>query len=273
MRAIARAADAPPAHASLAPSDPEPRRLPAPLRPVVALWRGLVRLYRDVESTPWGQLLLSNVWPAYLFAMPLAAKVWFLGNRIASGAVTAGGSDTLHRRAQVVQDLATVLFFGVVVVLFIVRRPVVGQRAQWWGGAIALGGTFILNVVGFLPVPETTSTSLLLVSSVVVLLGTAVAVWSLLSLGQFFGIQPQVRGLALRGPYRWVRHPLYLGELISGLGLVIAKPSVPVALFYVLFLALQVERTILEEKALSRQFPREYTAYRGRTGRLLPKWR
>ena len=89
---------------------------------------------------------------------------------------------------------------------------------------MALVGTFLLNVVGYLPIEESTSTSALLVASGVVVLGTLLTIWSLATLGRCFGLFPEVRGLVLRGPYRLVRHPVYLGELVSAVGLLLARP-------------------------------------------------
>ncbi|NJD54951.1 MAG: isoprenylcysteine carboxyl methyltransferase, partial [Nitrospirae bacterium] len=41
---------------------------------------------------------------------------------------------------------------------------------------------------------------------------------SLLSLGSRFGVFPALRGLVTRGPYRLVRHPMYLAYVIADIG-------------------------------------------------------
>ena len=41
---------------------------------------------------------------------------------------------------------------------------------------------------------------------------------SLLSLGRLFGVRPALRGLATRGPYRLIRHPMYLAYMVSDFG-------------------------------------------------------
>ena len=41
---------------------------------------------------------------------------------------------------------------------------------------------------------------------------------SLLTLGRRFGVRPALRGLATRGPYRIVRHPIYLAYVLSDIG-------------------------------------------------------
>jgi protein-S-isoprenylcysteine O-methyltransferase Ste14 len=40
----------------------------------------------------------------------------------------------------------------------------------------------------------------------------------LLTLGRLFGIRPALRGLATRGPYRIVRHPIYLSYVVADIG-------------------------------------------------------
>ena len=45
-----------------------------------------------------------------------------------------------------------------------------------------------------------------------------VSLSSLLSLGRWFGVRPAARGLATRGPYRLVRHPMYLAYMLADVG-------------------------------------------------------
>jgi protein-S-isoprenylcysteine O-methyltransferase Ste14 len=66
---------------------------------------------------------------------------------------------------------------------------------------------------------------------------------------------------------------VYLGELVSALGLVVARPNVVIAGLLVIFAALQYGRTVYEERALATTFPVDYPAYARRVPRLLPGWR
>jgi protein-S-isoprenylcysteine O-methyltransferase Ste14 len=230
------------------------------------VWRLLVRGFREVESTTLGGLLLGNIWPAYVFALPLAARIWGLLH-------TSHGS-TFHDQMQLLQETVTVAFLTLVVALFIVRRRTIrSEHARLVPGLVALVGTFLLNVVAYLPVDNTTSTESLLASSLVVTFGTLFTIWSLATLGRCFGLFPEVRGLVMRGPYRLVRHPVYLGEIISAIGLLLAKPHPLIVLIFVAFVALQFWRTVYEERALSSAFPDEYPAFARRVPRLIPGWR
>ena len=53
---------------------------------------------------------------------------------------------------------------------------------------------------------------------VLVISGACMSLASLLSLGRSFGVRPALRGLATRGPYRVVRHPLYLAYVLADIG-------------------------------------------------------
>jgi len=230
------------------------------------VWQRLVGLFRDVEATPWGGLLLGNAWPAYLFALPLLVRAWNLFH--------ATRADTLHDQALLLQETVTVVFLGLVVLLFAIRRRAIkGQRANWRAGGVALLGTFLLNVVAFLPIEASTSTEGLLASSVIVIVGTVFTIWSLATLGRCFGLFPEVRGLVLRGPYRLVRHPVYLGELVSALGLLVVKPHPLIVAVFAVFAGLQYGRTIYEERALEAAYPDDYPAYARRVPRLVPGMR
>lgn len=89
-----------------------------------------------------------------------------------------------------------------------------------------------------------------LVGQVITGLGLLLVLWALGTLGHSFGIAPADRGLVKDGPYRFVRHPMYLGELISLGGAVISATSIwNIALILVLLLSLLL-RIRWEEKAV-----------------------
>jgi protein-S-isoprenylcysteine O-methyltransferase Ste14 len=127
-----------------------------------------------------------------------------------------------------------------------------------------------LGAVAFLREPaDSSSTTFVLVGDFVAL---AACVWllaSALTLGKCFGILPEARGLVTRGPYRIVRHPVYLGEFGTFVGLLIAAPTAWNFAAIVAFCAGQAVRMRLEEEALTREFP-EYADYAARTPAVVP---
>src|SRR5215467_261936 len=53
---------------------------------------------------------------------------------------------------------------------------------------------------------------------VLVTVAAGLSLASLLALGRLFGVWPALRGLAMRGPYRFVHHPMYLAYMIGDVG-------------------------------------------------------
>jgi protein-S-isoprenylcysteine O-methyltransferase Ste14 len=118
--------------------------------------------------------------------------------------------------------------------------------------------------------PRGTPEGLLVAGDGAAVLGCVWLLVSVLALGRCFGVLPEARGFVLRGPYRLVRHPVYLGEIVALAGLGIAAPVTWNLAVVGLFVVAQLVRTHFEENALSEAFP-EYRSYAARTGRLFPR--
>jgi protein-S-isoprenylcysteine O-methyltransferase Ste14 len=99
--------------------------------------------------------------------------------------------------------------------------------------------------------------------------GMLIAVPAMASLRRSFSLTPQARSLATGGLYRVVRHPLYLGEILNVIGLMVAVGSVTAVAATVVVVAGQVIRASLEERLLRRTFPEYDRAFRG-VAHLLP---
>lgn len=92
---------------------------------------------------------------------------------------------------------------------------------------------------------------------------------SVVALGKCFGVLPEARGLVTRGPYRVVRHPVYVGEFGTFAGFLIAAPTAWNLAVVVAFCLGQAVRMRLEEQALTLEFP-EYADYAARTPAVVP---
>jgi protein-S-isoprenylcysteine O-methyltransferase Ste14 len=95
---------------------------------------------------------------------------------------------------------------------------------------------------------------------------------AVLCLGTCFGVLPEVRGLVTRGPYRFVRHPVYVGEIAAFAGFVIASQHLVNVIALIVFCAAQAVRLRMEEAALLEAFPAEYGAFAATTPRLIPRF-
>jgi protein-S-isoprenylcysteine O-methyltransferase Ste14 len=104
---------------------------------------------------------------------------------------------------------------------------------------------------------------------VLVALGACLTLASLVSLGRWFGVRPALRGLATKGPYRVVRHPMYLAYMLADIGYNLQEWNYGTVLLVLAGWASLLYRIRAEERMLS-QSP-AWRAYVARVRyRLLP---
>jgi protein-S-isoprenylcysteine O-methyltransferase Ste14 len=152
---------------------------------------------------------------------------------------------------------------------FILGRPESRRRAREPVAFVACAAAILGAIALQPPAASSASTPLLLAGDTIALASCAWLLASVLTLGRCFGVLPEARGLVTEGPYRLVRHPVYLGELGACAGLVLGAPTARNLVAAAVLLAGQLVRMRLEERALTREFP-EYAAYAARTPRLVP---
>jgi protein-S-isoprenylcysteine O-methyltransferase Ste14 len=74
---------------------------------------------------------------------------------------------------------------------------------------------------------------------------------SLLALGRLFGIRPALRGLMTRGPYRFVRHPMYLSYVLGDVGYNLQEGNIGTTLIVIAGWTSLLYRIHAEERLLS----------------------
>ncbi len=177
-----------------------------------------------------------------------------------------------HRGAAgVLRTLGTVLvvaFYAMIIWCYLRRGPAIATSDSVTAHVAALAATwmpFALPLLhGGLPGAGRQAAS-----DVLLVAGLAWSVWSVRFLGRNMSVLAQARGVADRGPYRWVRHPLYAGEIVSSLGIAVATNSLAAIGVWLVLCSLQVYRALREEQVLLQALP-AYRGYRSRTAALLP---
>lgn len=206
--------------------------------------------------------------PSHLVTCPLARRVGSILSRgllVAFFSVFAWANFSHWRSTGSPSGLGTTLLEGWAAVLFLARRmpdELSVRPVAWLAAPI---GSFAMLLArptdgGLLNFP----------CELVQLLGLLIALVSLGTLGRSFGIVAANRGVKTQGPYRFVRHPAYVGYFISYLGYVAENPSVVNVGLLCLSTAFQLVRIREEEQLLSGDA--SYQGYRTTVRyRLIPR--
>jgi protein-S-isoprenylcysteine O-methyltransferase Ste14 len=165
-------------------------------------------------------------------------------------------------------EALSLAYYGLIAVLFVVRLPRLGGRRRPLAVVVALFGALALLVIGVLP-GDQPHPALDGLASVLLAAGLAYSIWALAHLNRSFSILPESRRLVRDGPYALSRHPLYLGEAVASVGVLLPVAGPAALALWALFMAAQLQRISWEEAVLRERFP-EYEAYARRVPRYVP---
>lgn len=162
----------------------------------------------------------------------------FFCYRVGTRALQPGGAGAFL----ILASEGLVLFF----VLIRKRTASVSLRSQDW--IVGFGGTLLPLLI--IPAGAQPFAPAILCLWLV-LTGFVINIHAKLTLRRRFGVVAANRGIVTSGPYRYVRHPMYMGYLLTHLGSFLLMPSVWNAVVYVATWGLQVARIFAEERLLS----------------------
>lgn len=157
-----------------------------------------------------------------------------------------------------------------------VYRETHAQRLRYW---VLLVVAYFLLMYGYrLPyplnlhiIPHVMSTAW--AAAILCVIGLAFAVWARVTLGRnWSGVVTLKEGheLVERGPYRFVRHPIYTGILTMFFATALALGHLAgFAATLLMFTSFWIKLRD-EEKLMLQQFPERYAAYRQRAKRIIP---
>jgi protein-S-isoprenylcysteine O-methyltransferase Ste14 len=229
---------------------------------------------RSTESSTGSNTRSRINW--YLRVIPATVLAWFyIGiavfkgrDAVESTRAIANGAAVTDESLVLLYSLSGAIFFAILGIMMFVRKEPVRREKRIIGWVLPFAVMAFLAYVGGAPLQDH-GTPLMMLATALVVIGTAFTIYALRHLGRHFGVVSDVRGLVTSGPYHWVRHPLYAGETITIIGLVIAVANPLTVTMFAIGLALQVVRAKVEEQSLTAAFP-EYADYAARTPMLIP---
>src|SRR5438477_12278774 len=223
---------------------------------------GVAELVQRRSGAYWRDLVLGRLLPSLFFGLFLTREPlprW-------------RGVQGIHRPSDllfVLQQALALAYFGLLVVLYAVRLPQRGTDHRLAVIFIAFSGTFAAIGASFLP-GGTRREGLVVFADLLATAGLAYSVWGLAYLRRSFSIIPEARRLVSGGPYGLSRHPVYLGEVATAIGINIATGGWLSAVALAYFVICELLRIGWEERILAQAFSGEYPEYARRVPRYIP---
>ncbi len=178
-----------------------------------------------------------------------------------------GPEGSVYGIARLFSVFAGICFGALIVGLLVFRTPAVRSIHGIVPRVLAVVGTFAALAFPYLR--PNLGDAVAIAGMVLLCVGTILTMYAVAYLGRSFSIVPEARTLVTSGPYRFVRHPVYLFEEIAVLGISVQFAAPLSTLLFLAHGAIQFARLHYEEQVLRENFP-EYAAYAARTARLVP---
>jgi len=206
----------------------------------------------------------SKNW-SYERMMQLFGGMWFM--LLALVVAIKIGASLTDPWPSLLSNFCLAIFYTLLTVLIMTRPPAKAQAAGLLPRIAAFVGSYMPWTITFFGKTDQALPNLL--STACVLIGMIMMLVTIRHLGRAFSLVPQARSVVQTGPYRWIKHPLYLFEEIVILGVVLQYLTPVTVMLLILHIGVQVCRILYEEDLLRRNFP-EYSSYEASRWRLIP---
>ena len=207
---------------------------------------------------------LSNTW-SYDRMTRLFGSMWFF--LLALLVATRIGAAPSGPWPSLLSSFCIASFYLLLALLIMTRSPAKAQADGLLPRIAALVGTYLPWTITFFGKTDQALPNLM--STAFVLTGMVMMLVTIRHLGRSFSLVPQARTVVKTGPYRWIKHPLYLSEEIAVVGVVLRYLTPLTVLVLVVHIGIQVCRILYEEDLLRRTCP-EYSTYEASRWRLIP---
>lgn len=157
---------------------------------------------------------------------------------------------------------------------FFVKRTAERSLSWLWLLAVAAFGFGLIGVIPGVRRPLWPQTAAIwAMANILTVTGLAVTLWARAVLGQNWSgaiVLKESHELIRRGPYAFVRHPIYSGLLLMLLGTALASARLSSFLVLAMTFVLVAIKARFEEQFMTRHFPDAYPEYRRQVKALIP---